>query len=118
VTQDTGQVEKAYGPNDARSIFGSCITKRVFNLNDIETAEWAARHLGESTVYSQQIREGKASNKGRDFSYSEQRQKLMTGDQIMSMQSDDMLLLVGNRNPLKAKQNVYFKSKTYRGRFD
>ena len=118
VTQDTGQVEKAYGPNDARSIFGSCITKRVFNLNDIETAEWAARHLGESTVYSQQIREGKAPNEGRDFSYSEQRQKLMTAEQITGMKADDLLLLVGNRNPLKAKQNVYFKSKIYRGRFD
>ncbi len=118
VTQDTGQVEKAYGPNDARSIFGSCITKRVFNLNDIETAEWAARHLGESTVYSQQIREGKAPNEGRDFSYSEQRQKLMTAEQIIGMKADELLLLVGNRSPLKAKQNVYFKSKAYRERFD
>jgi len=118
VTQDTGQVEKAYGREDARSIFGSCITKRVFNLNDIETAEWAARHLGESTVYSQQIREGKAPNEGWDFSYSEQRQKLMTVEQIIGMKADDLLLLVGNRNPLRAKQNLYFKSKTYRGRYD
>ena len=118
VTQDTGQVEKAYGPNDARSIFGSCITKRVFNLNDIETAEWAARHLGESTVYSQQVNEGKAPNDARGFSYSEQRQKLMTAEQIMGMKADDLLLLVGNRSPLKAKQNLYFKSKIYRGRFD
>lgn len=117
VTQDTGQVEKAYGPNDARSIFGSCITKRIFNLNDIDTAEWAARHLGESTVYSQQIREGKAPHEGRDLSYSEQRQKLMTAEQIMGMKSDELLLLVGNRSPLKAKQNVYFKSKVYHGRF-
>ena len=118
VTQDTGQVEKAYGREDARSIFGSCITRRVFNLNDIETAEWAARHLGESTVYSQQVREGKAPNEGRDFSYSEQRQKLMTAEQITGMKADELLLLVGNRNPLRAKQNLYFKSKAYRGRFD
>jgi type IV secretion system protein VirD4 len=118
VTQDTGQVEKAYGPNDSRSIFGSCITKRVFNINDIETAEWAARHLGESTVYSQQIREGKALKEGRDFSYSEQRQKLMTAEQITGMKADDLLLLVGNRNPLKAKQNLYFKTRAYVGKFD
>ena len=61
-----------------RSIFGSCITKRVFNLNDIETAEWAARHLSENTVYSQQISEGKSANEGRDFSYSEQSQKIVS----------------------------------------
>jgi type IV secretion system protein VirD4 len=118
VTQDTGQVEKAYGPNDARSIFGSCITKRVFNLNDIETAEWAARHLGENTVYSQQISEGKSANEGRDFSYSEQSQKLMTAEQVMGMKADELLLLVGNRNPLRAKQNLYFKSKAYHGQYD
>jgi len=118
VTQDTGQVEKTYGANDARSIFGSCITKRIFNVNDIETAEWAARHVGESTVYSQQIREPKISTEVRDLSYAEQSQKLMTAQQIMGMKPDEVLLLVGNRSPLKAKQNVYFRSKSYRGRFD
>jgi type IV secretion system protein VirD4 len=118
VTQDTGQVEKAYGPNDARSIFGSCITKRVFNLNDIETAEWSARHLGENTVYSQQISEGKSVHEGRDFSHSEQSQKLMTAEQVMGMKVDELLLLVGNRSPLRAKQNMYFKSKWYRLLYD
>ena len=118
VTQDMGQVENAYGRNDAHSIFGSCITKRIFNLNDVETAEWAARHFGEATVYSQQIREGKTAADGRDFSYSEQSQKLMTADQVMGMKANELLLLVGNRGPLRAKQNLYFKSKDYRGRFD
>ncbi len=118
VTQDTGQVEQTYGRYDARSIFGSCITKRVFNVNDIETAEWAARHLGDSTVYSQQIREGRSQGDGWDLSYSEQRQKLMTPEQIIGMPSDAVLLLIGNRSPLKATQNVYFQSELYRGKFD
>lgn len=118
VTQDTGQVEKAYGRDDARSIFGSCITKRVFNLNDIDTADWAARHLGESTVYSQQVRVGKGPNDGQDLSYSEQRQRLMTGDQILQMGADEALLLVGNHHPLKAKLCRYHESPIYAGRFD
>lgn len=118
VTQDIGQVQKAYGKNDADSIFGSCITKRLFNLNDIGTAEWAVRHLGESTVYSQQIREGKTASDGRDFSYSEQRQKLMTPEQITEMNTDEVLILIGNRKPLKAKWNRYFENKRYRGLFD
>lgn len=118
VTQDIGQVAKAYGREDAGSIFGSCITRRIFNINDIETAEWAARHLGENTVYSQQIREGKAAHEGRDLSYSEQRQKLMTPDQIMSMNVDELLLLVGNRSPLRAKRNVYLNNKIYNGKWE
>jgi len=118
VTQDTGQVETAYGRNDARSIFGSCITKRLFNLNDIETLEWAARHFGDSTVYSQQIREGKSATDSQDFSYSEQKQKLMYPQNISEMASDELLLFIGNRKPLKAKQNRYFDNRTYKGKWD
>ncbi|TJZ89048.1 type IV secretory system conjugative DNA transfer family protein [Paracoccus gahaiensis] len=118
VTQDIGQVAKAYGREDAGSIFSSCITRRIFNINDIETAEWTARHLGENTVYSQQIREGKAANEGRDLSYSEQRQKLMTPEQILGMKADELLLMVGNRSPLRTKQNIYFKTKSYNGKWD
>lgn len=118
VTQDIGQVIKAYGREDAGSIFGSCITRRIFNINDIETAEWAARHLGENTVYSQQVRESKLAHEGRDLSYAEQRQKLMTPDQIQNMETDELLLLVGNRSPLRAKQNIYFNNKTYKGKYD
>ena len=118
VTQDTGQVEAAYGRNDARTIFGACITKRIFNLNDIDTADWAARHFGESTVYSQQRKEPTRSFERRDLSYSEQRDKLMTADQIMGMKADEVLLLVGNRSPLKARQNRYYEQKCYRGQWD
>jgi type IV secretion system protein VirD4 len=118
VTQDIGQVQQAYGDRDAASIFGSCITKRVFNLNDVSTADWAVRHLGESTVYSQQVWEAKIVSEGKDFSYSEQGKKLMTSEQVLEMSADQMLLLIGNWSPLKVKQNLYFKSKWYRGQFD
>ena len=36
----------------------------------------------------------------------------------MGMKADDLLLLVGNRSPLRAKQNLYFKSKRYRLLYD
>ena len=36
----------------------------------------------------------------------------------MGMKADELLLLVGNRSPLKAKQNIYFKSKAYQGKGD
>ena len=118
VTQDTGQVEAAYGRNDARTIFGACITKRIFNLNDIDTADWAARHFGESTVYSQQRKEPAKPFERRDLSYSEQRDKLMTADRIMGMKAEEVLLLVGNRSPLKTRQNRYYEQKSYRGQWD
>lgn len=76
------------------------------------------RHLGESTVYSQQIKEDRQPNGGRDYSYAEQRQKLMTADQITEMKADELLLLVGNRSPLKAKLNRYFENRAYKGCYD
>ena len=118
VTQDIGQVENAYGRNGAHSIFGSCITKRIFNVNDIATAEWASRHSGEKTIYSQQIREKRLLIEKNDLSYSEQRQKLLTPDQILSLKPDEVLLLIGNQSPLITKQNVYFENKIYNGLYD
>jgi type IV secretion system protein VirD4 len=76
------------------------------------------RHLGDSTVYSQQIREAKIASEGRDFSYSEQKQVLMTAQQVLEMPSDELLLLVGNRKPLKAKLNRYFENRSYKGKWD
>jgi type IV secretion system protein VirD4 len=42
----------------------------------------------------------------------------MTAEQVMVMKADELLLFVGNRNPLKAKQNMYFNSKWYRLLYD
>lgn len=36
----------------------------------------------------------------------------------MGMKADDFLLLVVNLSPLKAKQNLYFNNKVYRGLYD
>jgi type IV secretion system protein VirD4 len=42
----------------------------------------------------------------------------MTGDQILDMNPDEVLLLIGNRRPLRAKQNLYFQNRIYQGKWD
>ncbi len=118
VTRDVGQLQKAYGKNDADSILGSCVTKRVLNLGDVGTAEWVVRHMGEGTVYAQQVRERRTSARGRDLSYAEQRRTLMTPGEVMAMGADEVLVLIGGHAPLRAKQNRYFDAKVYRGQWD
>lgn len=118
VTQDIGQLQKAYGRHDADSILGACITKRVFNIGDIGTAEWVVRHMGEGTVYAQQVRERRTPTKGRDLSYAEQRRPLMTPGEVTGMASDEVLVLIGGHAPLRAKQNRYFDAKAYKGLWD
>ena len=118
VLQEIGQLRAKYGRDDADSILGSCVTKRIFNLRDPATAEWVERHLGEHTVYAQQRRDGKNPIDRPDLSYSEQHQKLMTASQILSMPNDNILVLIGGKPPLKAKLNRYYESSAYKGMWD
>ncbi len=118
VTQDLGQLQKAYGRHDTDSILGACVTKRVFNIGDIGTAEWVVRHMGDRTVHAQQIREARTLKDRDSLSYAEQRRPLMTPDEVMGMASDEVLVLIGGHAPLRAKQNRYFDAKDYKGLWD
>jgi type IV conjugative transfer system coupling protein TraD len=48
--QDIGQLRRLYGLYGAQSISGSCLTRLMLRSVEHETAEWAARTLGEQEV--------------------------------------------------------------------
>jgi len=48
--QDIGQLRRLYGVYGAQSISGSCLTRLMLRSVEHETAEWAARTLGEQEV--------------------------------------------------------------------
>ena len=94
ITQDKGQIESVYGKGDTASILGSCVTTRIFGLGraEFETANWAANALGDQTVLTRSKQSSKFGE-SRKTSTAEQRQKLMTADQILEMKTGKMLLL-------------------------
>ena len=120
ITQDKGQVEAVYGRNDTDSLFGACVTTRIFGLGRLEshTAEWAADALGDGTILSRSVQAPSRFHEASRTSYSEQRQKLMTADQILQMPPDQMLCLIGSKPPLKLKAIVSHAHAAYRGKLD
>lgn len=120
ITQDKGQIETVYGKNDTDSLLGSCVTTRIFGLGRLEsnTAEWAATALGDQTVLAQSKQAATKWGDAARVSTSEQRQKLMTADQILELPADQMLCLIGSKPPLRLKALVSHAHRAYRSKLD
>ena len=114
ISQDKGQIESVYGKGDTASILGSCVTIRIFGLGraEIETAKWASEALGDQTVLSRTQQPTKFGEK-RKHSITEQRQKMMSADQILEMKAGDVLLLMGSKRPLKTQAIISYKHVVY-----
>ncbi len=117
ITQDKGQIESVYGKGDTASILGSCVTTRIFGLGraEFETANWAANALGDQTVLTRTRQHG---GKSSGHSMIEQRQKLMTADQILELKTGKMLLLTGSKPPAVIDRIISHRHPAYRGKLD
>lgn len=120
VTQDKGQIEAVYGKSDTDSLLGSCVTVRIFGLGRLEsnTAEWAASVLGDQTIMTRSVQAPTRLGESQRVSTSEQRQKLMTADQILGMPADEMLCLIGSKPPLQLEALVSYAHPAYRAKLD
>jgi type IV secretion system protein VirD4 len=120
VTQDKGQIEAIYGKSDTDSLLGSCVTSRIFGLGRLEsyTAEWAAGALGDQTVITRSVQAPTRFGEGQRISTGEQKQRLMTADQILGMPADEMLCLIGSKPPVRLKALVSHTHPAYRAKLD
>ena len=120
ITQDKGQIESVYGKGDTASILGSCVTTRIFGLGraEFETANWVANALGDQTVLTRTKQSAAKFGENRKTSTAEQRQKLMTADQILEMRTGKMLLLAGSKPPALIDGIVSHRHPAYRGKLD
>lgn len=120
ITQDKGQIESVYGKGDTASILGSCVTTRIFGLGraEFETANWAANALGYQTVLTRTKQSAAKFGESSKTSTAEQRQKLMTADQILEMKTGKMLLLAGSKPPVLVDAIVSHRHPAYMGKLD
>lgn len=120
ITQDKGQIESVYGKGDTASILGSCVTTRIFGLGraEFETANWAANALGDQTVLTRTKQTAAKFGESRKTSTAEQRQKLMTADQILEMKTGKMLLLAGSKPPALIDGIISHRHPAFRGKLD
>lgn len=120
ITQDKGQIETIYGKGDTDSLLGSCVTTRIFGLGRLEshTAEWASNAIGDKTVLTRSSQTPNNMGDRSRVSKSEQRQKLMTADQILEMPANQILCLIGSKSPLRINSVVSHAHPAYRSKLD
>jgi type IV secretory pathway TraG/TraD family ATPase VirD4 len=87
--QNLAQLEKVYGKEVAKIIFGNCATKFLFNPQEVESSEYFSKALGEFDVlYSTKSRSrnsGKSSGGSRSHSENRQKRSLVEPSQFMKL---------------------------------
>lgn len=110
ILQDLHQLRSLYG-QEAGSFLSNAGCVQLFNVNDIETAEWVSRALGETTVReysSAPLDEGGGAifdrTTARSFDYdgdSDVKRPLLTADEVRRLPSDEQLVILSGRPPLR-----------------
>lgn len=120
ISQDKGQIESVYGKGDTASILGSCVTVRIFGLGraEYETGKWAENALGEQTILTTTRQASRKFGEKSTTSISEQRQKLMTVDQILEMKAGKILLLAASKPPVIVDSIVSRRHPIYQLKLD
>ena len=87
--QNLAQLEKVYGKEVAKIIFGNCATKFLFNPQEVESAEYFSKALGEFDVlYSSKSRSrnsGKSQSTSKSRSENRQKRSLFEPSQFMKL---------------------------------
>lgn len=117
VVQDLSQLQTIYQKSWKTFISQSGIFQ-IFGTNDIDTAEYVSKTVGETTVLSvsqSRNRSGGFSGQGsKGTSRSEQRRRVYTPDEIRRIPSDRQLIIVGGENPILAKRIQYYQDPAFK----
>ncbi|MCC5942421.1 MAG: type IV secretory system conjugative DNA transfer family protein [Balneolaceae bacterium] len=111
IFQDLSQIQPLYKEN-WKSFFSNSGIIQVFGTNDIDTAEYISKTIGETTVVSVSKSKNKSSGQhhssGRGTSRSEQKRRVMNADEVRRLPSNQQIILVEGENPILAKRIRYY----------
>lgn len=130
ILQDLHQLKALYGDRHGTFLANAAVTQ-VFNVADIDTAQWVSRTLGVTTERfiaqgtsahsgSSGSMKGGSSSSGKGTSWSEHRVRrdLLTPDEVMRLADDLMLVLRPGQAPLLAKKIRHYADREFGGLFD
>ena len=128
--QDLHQLKALYGERHGTFLANAAVTQ-VFNVSDIDTAQWVARSLGVTTETfmargsstqsgSGWSRHGPSDSSGKGASWGEHRvqRDLLTPDEVMRVGAHLMLLLRPGCDPLIAQKLRHYADDEFAGLFD
>ncbi|WP_306253313.1 IncP-type conjugal transfer protein TraG [Parvularcula sp. IMCC14364] len=115
IAQSLNQIEKAYGPNNA--ILDNCHLRIAFATNDERTAKRISDALGATT--EQRHQRNYAGHRLAPWlghmmvSTQETQRQLLTPGELMQLPSDEAIIMVGGKKPIRAKKVRYFKDRNF-----
>ncbi|GAA9225634.1 hypothetical protein HpHA211_13610 [Helicobacter pylori] len=114
ITQDYTMIRKYYSDDDLKILKGVVHYNIVFKMNSAEDAEIVSKEVGEFTRQSKNYSTEKNQLVfGGSSSYSHEGRNLLTAQDIMNIESDEVIVIVtgAKATPLKLKANYWFKDK-------
>jgi type IV secretion system protein VirD4 len=111
IFQDLSQLQPLYKEN-WKSFFSNSGVIQVFGTNDIDTAEYISKTMGETTVISvsksKNKSSGRTSSSGNSTSRSEQKRRVLTADEVRRLPKDQQIILLEGENPILARRIRYY----------
>ncbi|GAA8836060.1 hypothetical protein BTM160_08770 [Helicobacter pylori] len=107
-------IRKYYSDDDLKILKGVVHYNIVFKMNSAEDAEIVSKEVGEFTRQSKNYSTEKNQLVfGGSSSYSHEGRNLLTAQDIMNIESDEVIVIVtgAKATPLKLKANYWFKDK-------
>jgi len=107
--QSLAQLEACYGKAGAQVILTNCATKIALPGLDVDSATYLSRALGETTVLNkswgwQRPWWGLFASSAATTTRAEQGRALLTADEVRRLPEDCLLVLTGNRFPLRLRR--------------
>lgn len=114
VTQDIKQIYEIYG--NQTSFLGLCKNKIGYAANDETTARMISKWTGVSTV-----RKESKSFSGNNFDnvskgMTEVSRYLLTEDEVMRLDKDDLIISIENMKPIYGKKTFYYNDPVFKNR--
>lgn len=127
ILQDLHQLKSTYGQRAGTFLANAGVTQ-VFNVNDVDTAAWVSRALGDTTLLYETHSMGSSSTSGdwsgegtttsEGASTHLARRALLTPDEVRRLRREASLLFVSGEAPILARKVVYHADPEFRGLFD
>lgn len=111
--QSITQLFQVYGKDNAMSILNNLKTKIILpGMNDIETLKYIATLCGDTEISTRNISINNKDNNVSE-SYHKQRRKLFEDGELRTLEDNEMLVLVANKQPILDLQEVYYRESKY-----
>ncbi|MGE7156996.1 type IV secretory system conjugative DNA transfer family protein [Methylorubrum rhodesianum] len=127
ILQDLHQLKSTYGERAGTFLANAGVTQ-VFNVNDVDTATWVSKALGDATTAYETQTTGtnrKALDWSGDGTTTSQgtsthltRRALLTPDEVRRLAPDRAILFLAGEAPVLARKVVYHRDAEFGGLFD